>query len=278
MINSDLASRSCGYGAVFAALLAFGLLHPAVYEPVLGENFQEVRLTLKVQRAESKAQSGPETAAEAETAAEETTAAADLKQDVIQEQQPEAPAPAPEAKAEREAIAARAETAPAPAPVSEPEIGKAAPAPARQAQAQPQPQRQRTAVKRTASASAPASFTAQQSNDQAKAAGAGAAGASSQAEQLNEARAFASNEIISLIKSRSTYPRQALRRKVQGTVMLEFTLDHGVITAYRLAESSGSSILDRAALQLASSLVGFKSSTAYSLKLQVPLRYALRQP
>lgn len=274
MINADLASRSCGYTAIFAALLAFGILRPAVYEPVLGENFQQVSLQISVQQAGEKAKADP--VDDQQNKINDQNTAADPEQEIK--------APAPEEVKAPEPVP---EPEPVKTPAPKQEIRKETPTPkvkpepVKQTAENHQPQAKQasrnTAPKKTAAAAA----NEVKSGDRAgSAAGsdvkAGAQSGPSQAELLSEARAFASNEIISLIKSRSTYPRQALRRKVQGTVMIEFTLDKGVITAYKLAQSSGSSILDRAALQLADSLVGFKSSTPYSLKLQVPLRYALK--
>ncbi len=79
-----------------------------------------------------------------------------------------------------------------------------------------------------------------------------------------------------MIKSRTSYPRQALRRKVQGTVLLEFTLQQGRITDCRVLQSSGSALLDHAALKLGQSLKGFDSHQKFDLSLRVPVRYALR--
>ncbi|MDZ4811373.1 MAG: energy transducer TonB [Pseudomonadota bacterium] len=55
-------------------------------------------------------------------------------------------------------------------------------------------------------------------------------------------------------QDRWRYPREAMRHRAQGTVMLRVQLDaDGAATQVKLAQSSGSSVLDRAALKAAKS-------------------------
>lgn len=55
-------------------------------------------------------------------------------------------------------------------------------------------------------------------------------------------------------ENRWRYPREAMRHRAQGKVMLRVQLDaDGAATQVKLAQSSGSSVLDRAALKAAKS-------------------------
>ncbi len=251
MIDPDLASRSCALGAVFLTLVGFGFWQPAGYTPVLSEHYQQLRFTIR---------SLPDPAA--------VSSQQDLKESP-------APKPAPAQPPEKSAPVKTQKTAPVPAPKPERMISRQT-APA---QAKAEPKSQKRAVPKPEPAVNPQQKltvnSTQQKSAAAEAAEKARAAAAAQA-QLAEAREFISREIVSVIKSRTVYPRQALRRKVQGTVMLEFTVRKGIIQSCAVVKSSGSVLLDSAALRLGKSLQGFDSEQGdFDLKLQVPIRYAL---
>lgn len=243
MIDPDLASRSCALGAVFLTLVGFGFWQPAGYTPVLSEHYQQLRFTIR---------SLPDPAA--------VRSQQDLKESP-------APKPAPAQPPEKSAPVKTQKTAPVPAPKPERMISRQT-APA---QAKAEPKSQKRAVPKPEPAVKPQQKLTVNSTQQKSTAAETAAQA-----QLAEAREFISREIVSVIKSRTVYPRQALRRKVQGTVMLEFTVRKGIIQSCAVVKSSGSVLLDSAALRLGKSLQGFDSEQGdFDLKLQVPIRYAL---
>ncbi len=243
MIDPDLASRSCALGAVFLTLVGFGFWQPAGYTPVLSEHYQQLRFTIR---------SLPDPAA--------VRSQQDLKESP-------APKPAPAQPPEKSAPVKTQKTAPVPAPKPERMISRQT-APA---QAKAEPKSQKRAVPKPEPAVKPQQKLTVNSTQQKSTAAETAAQA-----QLAEACEFISREIVSVIKSRTVYPRQALRRKVQGTVMLEFTVRKGIIQSCAVVKSSGSVLLDSAALRLGKSLQGFDSEQGdFDLKLQVPIRYAL---
>lgn len=95
-------------------------------------------------------------------------------------------------------------------------------------------------------------------------------------EQLNKVKTFVSNSILDEIRSSLTYPKNAINRKIQGTVLIEFTVINGVIRSFKIAKSSGYPILDSAAKKLGNKLIGFNTqATAHELKINVPIQYSL---
>jgi protein TonB len=77
------------------------------------------------------------------------------------------------------------------------------------------------------------------------------------------------------------YPRRAQARRIEGTVTVGFTVHpDGHITDTRIAEGSGSTILDRAARELlreADPAPTFPDDLpAEAISLTVPVRYGLR--
>lgn len=337
MINADLTSRSCGYIALFAALLALSIIKPGFYEPVLSENYSKVRLTITLPAGSTGEENAAENQAH-ENTAEETKATTKIENQLLPALPSEESTPLPAettppaaditpppaeavlpvqtehisptaepTKPDSTPQPERAETkAPESAQVPEPAAAKAAekapgpeaappqprpqtarteprtaPTPRPQPQAAPARAQHSTARPAAQNKPQPQQSTARngsnssQPSSQNTAAASGSAGAAAAEEA--QLKAFTGDEILALLKSRSTYPKQALRRKIQGTVIIEFTLNSGEITACSLAKSSGSDILDRAALKLAQSLIGHHSRSRATLRLQVPLRYALNQ-
>lgn len=95
-------------------------------------------------------------------------------------------------------------------------------------------------------------------------------------EQLNKIITSVSNSILDKIKDSLSYPKNAIKRKIQGTVLIEFTVIDGVIRSFRIAKSSGYPILDGAAEKLGKKLIGFNTkSNTTELKINVPIQYSL---
>lgn len=87
----------------------------------------------------------------------------------------------------------------------------------------------------------------------------------------------ASSLIVAAMDKRLRYPKNARRRKLEGLVVLEFTLEQGKITKNRLYQSSGHEILDKAALRLAAAMSGFDTGVpGLKAAIRVPVRYQLR--
>lgn len=82
--------------------------------------------------------------------------------------------------------------------------------------------------------------------------------------------------LVKEIKSKLRYPRNAVRRKLEGTVMVEFLINDGVVISYKIEKSSGHKILDEAATKLAKSLVKFNTRLdAMNNRVLIPIKYEL---
>lgn len=89
-------------------------------------------------------------------------------------------------------------------------------------------------------------------------------------------RSQLSSLLVREIRSHLQYPRNAVRRKLEGTVMMEFTIQNGVVTGFRMQRSSGHKILDEAARKLAQKLVRFNTHLGQlNYKVQIPIKYEL---
>lgn len=97
-----------------------------------------------------------------------------------------------------------------------------------------------------------------------------------QAEQAYQAR------LQRLIAQQKKYPKRAKRRQTEGTVIVSFTLyANGTIVQTRIKKSSGSSLLDKAALKTIQSVSGALLAFPSSIKrtqwqFSLPLVYRLR--
>lgn len=84
------------------------------------------------------------------------------------------------------------------------------------------------------------------------------------------------NLLVQEIKRKLRYPKNAVRRKLEGVVQVEFKVAQGKITGFRLSKSSGHKILDDAAAKLASGMVNMELPiTANSTVVVVPIKYEL---
>ncbi|GAA6157814.1 hypothetical protein NBRC116588_32870 [Pyruvatibacter sp. HU-CL02332] len=143
--------------------------------------------------------------------------------------QPAVPTPPVVQREERPAPKPRAEPKPAPAP---------APAPAPVESAQPSPTQ------------APAQPNPGSAAPQ-RSAGGGAGTGQSDANASAVAKASYAQLLLSRLQRAIVYPRRAQRRNVEGDVRIEFVLAaSGALRSVKLVATSGSDILDNAALEL----------------------------
>lgn len=85
-----------------------------------------------------------------------------------------------------------------------------------------------------------------------------------------------SSLLVSEIKSRISYPRNAVRRKLEGTVLVEFSVQNGVVISFKIERTSGHKILDEAARKLAQSIVKFNTKLATTNNVVIiPIKYEL---
>jgi protein TonB len=89
------------------------------------------------------------------------------------------------------------------------------------------------------------------------------------------------NEVADLLERNKRYPQDARNRHQQGTVQLAFSIDReGRVLASRVATSSGSSALDKEALELAVRASPFPRPPADlrgdQINLTVPIRFNIK--
>jgi protein TonB len=87
--------------------------------------------------------------------------------------------------------------------------------------------------------------------------------------------------IVLLISGSKAYPEKARRDRVEGEVQIQFTLDrYGALMATEVAKSSGSVILDEAAVQTVTKLKKMPTPPNYldgdEFTFVIPLRYSFR--
>lgn len=100
------------------------------------------------------------------------------------------------------------------------------------------------------------------------------------AEQTEEIREW-QKSIVLLISGSKTYPAKARSDKIEGEVQVRFTLDrYGAILSAEVAQSSGSNVLDTAAVQTVEKLEKMPTPPNYltgkEFTLIIPLRYSFR--
>ncbi|GAA3871651.1 energy transducer TonB [Celeribacter arenosi] len=100
------------------------------------------------------------------------------------------------------------------------------------------------------------------------------------AEQTEEIRDW-QKSIVLLISGAKTYPAKARSDGIEGEVQIKFTLDrYGALLSTEVAQSSGSEILDRAAVQTVEKLEKMPTPPNYlngdQFTLIIPLRYSFR--
>lgn len=83
------------------------------------------------------------------------------------------------------------------------------------------------------------------------------------------------NLIYSRLQASLTYPKLAIRRNLEGTAVISFSIKQGKIASYKISKSSGHKILDEAALKLAAKTASLSASYPLDFNLNVPLKYEL---
>lgn len=84
--------------------------------------------------------------------------------------------------------------------------------------------------------------------------------------------------VSSAFEAHKTYPEVARRRGVEGTVRLRLRLSaDGRLLSAKLASSSGSTLLDRAALDLSSAVFPVDNIARKELVLVLAVRYSLQK-
>lgn len=283
----DLIARTCGYLGVFSALIGMGIWGEPEFAVTPQQSFDSVRLSLQV--LESPAPQSTEALEQKVTTPEEPEApqepeVEEAEPEPVEAVVPEKPAPQePDNPPEVEPI-----KAPEPQPVVEPKqtIKEERKAPERKATPVKEEEKAKPASKPKpkaapsqprAKSAGPKSEKAAPSAAQGTARPEGAA-ASSAADSAAAAqvRSQLSSILVREICSHLQYPRNAVRRKLEGTVMMEFEVKDGVVVDFTLRRSSGHKILDEAARKLAEKLVQFNTRLkAMSYRVQIPIKYEL---
>ena len=262
----DLIARTAGFAGVFATLIAVGVWDQPEFVITPQQNFAAVELTLQVSELPTDDEATPELTPpeprpeespepeptpEPEVVPEpdpvpEPEVTPDLESDI--KLNPEPPKVEPEPKPEPPKVE--------PKPEPKPEPPKVEPKP--KPKAEPKPP-----VKAPAQAVAPAAPTQ--------------AEAEAQAAALNsQMQAQLTSLLVNEIKSKTRYPRNAVRRKLEGTVMMEFVVEDGIVVGYRLEHSSGHKILDAAAQKLAQSMLQFNTGNRLlNNRILIPIKYEL---
>ena len=295
-MHPDLIARTCGSIGVLGALVFVGVLDTPKFIVTPSQNFESVLLSINVAPNKPSTQEENKQTPEPtnEPAIEETPITKPqeaLKEPPVVEQPKVEPPPVikdnptkvvkadepPPLKEEPKVVAN---------PIKPPEPKKAEkikekPSVKPQAKSEPKPQpkpQQPNKAQDLAKAKAAAKAKAQA---QAAAQAAAKAAQEAQEKSLLEASARKLNAqlaslLVKEIRSKLRYPRNAVRRKLEGTVMVEFVIQNGVVTSYKIEKSSGHKILDEAASKLAKSLVKFNTRLdAMSNRVLIPIKYEL---
>lgn len=125
---------------------------------------------------------------------------------------------------------------------------------------------------------AAASVSGQEANEVAETATAESEGLS--AEQKAEVQDWQKSVVLAIAKAKS-YPQEARAKQLQGTVTVAFTLDaYGYLTAQDVQDSSGSTILDAAALAILEQIGKFPTPPNFleksEITLLVPVNYSVK--
>ncbi len=82
--------------------------------------------------------------------------------------------------------------------------------------------------------------------------------------------------LAAAIEKNKTYPPQAKRRKIQGRVVVELEVGRdGILADLDLVQSSGSELLDRAAIELLGGLFPLEGARGEAFRTKVAIDYAL---
>ena len=295
-MHPDLIARTCGSIGVLGALVFVGVLDTPKFIVTPSQNFESVLLSINVAPNKPSTQEENKQTPEPtnEPAIEETPITKPqeaLKEPPVVEQPKVEPPPVikdnptkvvkvdepPPIKEEPKVVAN---------PIKPPEPKKAEkikekPSVKPQAKSEPKPQPKPKPQQPNKAQELAKAKAAAQAKAQAAAQAAAKAAQEAQEKSLLEASARKLNAqlaslLVKEIRSKLRYPRNAVRRKLEGTVMVEFVIQNGVVTSYKIEKSSGHKILDEAASKLAKSLVKFNTRLdAMSNRVLIPIKYEL---
>ena len=295
-MHPDLIARTCGSIGVLGALVFVGVLDTPKFIVTPSQNFESVLLSINVAPNKPSTQEENKQTPEPtnEPAIEETPITKPqeaLKEPPVVEQPKVEPPPVikdnptkvvkvdepPPIKEEPKVVAN---------PIKPPEPKKAEkikekPSVKPQAKSEPKPQPKPKPQQPNKAQELAKAKAAAQAQAQAAAQAAAKAAQEAQEKSLLEASARKLNAqlaslLVKEIRSKLRYPRNAVRRKLEGTVMVEFVIQNGVVTSYKIEKSSGHKILDEAASKLAKSLVKFNTRLdAMSNRVLIPIKYEL---
>lgn len=295
-MHPDLIARTCGSIGVLGALVFVGVLDTPKFIVTPSQNFESVLLSINVAPNKPSTQEENKQTPEPtnEPAIEETPITKPqeaLKEPPVVEQPKVEPPPVikdnptkvvkvdepPPLKEEPKVVAN---------PIKPPEPKKAEkikekPSVKPQAKSEPKPQPKPKPQQPNKAQDLAKAKAAAKAKAQAAAQAAAKAAHEAQEKSLLEASARKLNAqlaslLVKEIRSKLRYPRNAVRRKLEGTVMVEFVIQNGVVTSYKIEKSSGHKILDEAASKLAKSLVKFNTRLdAMSNRVLIPIKYEL---
>ena len=95
------------------------------------------------------------------------------------------------------------------------------------------------------------------------------------AQKLKQQQIKFANLIHSRLQASLIYPKLAIRRNLEGTTIISFSIKKGKIVSYKISKSSGHKILDDAALKLAAKAANLSADPPLDFNLNVPLKYKL---
>lgn len=297
----DLIARTCGYLGVFIALIVMGIWGEPEFAVTPQQSFDRIALSLRVLEPEaptptqdqSKEPQEPEEVPEpqAEPAPEPEPIPQPEKTPAPEPAEPEItpqvePTPAPEVVPEPELTPPPTQVHTTPAqtekPKAQPKEESKPKAPEKAVEkpkpvkpkSQPHEVKPRATTTTTTQNKAKPQATAAKEAPTAKAPATATTDASANLDR--QLRSQLSSLLVREIRSHLKYPRNAVRRKLEGTVMMEFEVKNGVVVGFVLRQSSGHKILDEAARKLAQKLVQFNTRLgAMNYRVQIPIKYEL---
>lgn len=268
--HPDLIARTAGFAGVFATMIAVGVWDQPEFVITPQQNFAAVELTLQVSELPTDEEATPELTPP-EPRPEESP-----EPEPVPEPEP-APDPVPEPEVTPEPVPElesdiklnpeppKPKVEPKPElpkvePKPKPEPPKVEPKPQPKAEPKPKTEPKVKAAEPAVAPAAPAKAAAEE-----------------QAAALNsQMQAQLTSLLVNEIKSKTRYPRNAVRRKLEGTVMMEFVVENGIVVGYRLEHSSGHKILDAAAQKLAQSMLQFNTGNRLlNNRILIPIKYEL---
>lgn len=274
----DLIARTCGFIGVFVSLIAIGIWEHPQFIVTPQQSFDQITLTLNVTTPPAP-QTEPNTEPNTEPVPEQVPEP-EPEPEPIPEPEPELkPAPVvepPTPKVEPEAV--KELEVKKPEPKEEPKVEpppKPEPKPETKPQPKPKPKPQ-PKPKSEVTAPATTKTTATTATPKAQAEPEPAPKATEQAQLDRNLRAQLSSLLVQEIKSNLVYPRNAVRRKLEGTVLVEFEISSGIVTGFNIQRSSGHKILDEAARKLAERMVQFNTRlSSMNNHVIIPIKYEL---